>query len=306
MRFVISGASGLIGRALAAHLTARGHEVTRLVRRDPAGAAGAVRWDPERGRIDAAGLEGHDVVIHLAGEPILGVWTKRKKEWILASRVEGTRLLSETLARLERPPQVLIVASAVGYYGPRPAGVVDEGSGPGEGFLAEVVRRWEEASRVAEEGGIRVVRLRFGVVLSREGGVLGAMLPWFRVGLGARIGSGQGVMSWVARSELGYVVEHVVARRELAGPVNVVVPEPASMAEFAATLARVVGRRAWLVVPEWVVRLVGGEMAREAVLSSQAVHPSRLLESGYSFRYPELEIALRHELQRGELPRRRF
>lgn len=306
MRFVISGSSGLIGRALVEFLTSRGHEVTRLVRRDPAGLDGAVRWDPRSGEIDAAGLEGHDVVIHLAGEPIPGVWTRRKKERILASRVEGTRLLSEALARLERPPEALLAASAIGYYGPRTVGVVDEASGPGAGFLAEVVKRWEGASRAAEERGIRVVRLRFGVVLSGEGGVLGAMLPWFRRGLGGRVGSGRQMMSWVARSEIGYVVEHVIARRELAGPVNVVAPSPVSMAEFTATLARVLGRRAPFVIPEWLVRLVGGEVAREAILGSQEVRPARLLESGYRFRHPELDDALRHELEGGELPRTRF
>lgn len=292
----------MIGRALVEHFTARGHEITRLVRRDPAGIKGAIRWDPQSGQIDAAGLEGHNVVIHLAGEPILGVWTPRKKERILVSRVEGTRLLSETLAGLTRPPDVLLSASATGYYGPAPRDVVDEESGPGDGFLAETVRRWEGASQGAEDSGVRVVRLRFGVVLSSAGGVLGLALPWFRIGLGGRVGSGRQFMSWVARSEIGYAVEHIISRRELSGPVNVVAPSPVSMAEFTEVLARVVGRRARFVIPEWVVRVVGGEMAREAVLSSQMVRPSRLLESGYRFRYPELGDALRHELQGASCP----
>lgn len=297
MRIAITGSNGLVGRALVRDLTAVGHEVTRVVRRGAGDHAAAITWEPAAGRIDAKGLEGHDAVIHLAGESLLGVWTSGKKARIRASRVEGTRLLSETLAGLARPPQVLLSASAVGYYGPHPPGVVDEESGPGEGFLADTVREWEDATRPAEAAGIRVVRLRFGVVLSGEGGVLGLALPWFRVGLGARPGSGRQVMSWVARSEISAIVEYLLARHEVSGAVNVVTPHPVDMAEFTRVLARVVDRGAPLVIPERVLRLVGGEMAREMVLSSQSVRPTRLIEAGYVFRHPALEEAMRYELR---------
>lgn len=297
MRIAITGSSGLVGRALVRDLERAGNEITRVVRRVPGGHSSAVHWDPAAGRIDAAGLEGHAAVIHLAGESLLGLWTAGKRARIRASRVEGTRLLSEALAGLARPPEVLLSASAVGYYGPHPPGGVDEESGPGEGFLAETVREWEGATRPAAEAGIRVVRLRFGVVMSGEGGVLGLALPWFRVGLGARPGSGRQVMSWVARSEITPIVEHLLARREMSGPVNVVTPNPVSMTDFTRILARVVGRRAPFVIPERALRLVGGEMAREMVFSSQSVRPARLLETGYPFRHPELEGALRHELE---------
>lgn len=296
MRIAITGSSGLVGRELVEYLTGKGHEVTRVVRGRGRAGPGAIEWDPGSGRIDAAGLEGHHLVIHLAGEPILGLWTGSKRRKIVESRIQGTRLLAETLAGLEEPPELLLSASAVGYYGPEPDGAVDEESGPGEGFLAETVRAWEEAARGAAEGGVRVVNLRFGVILGEGGAVLGMALPWFRRGLGARVGSGRQIMSWIALSEIGHIVEHLAARREVEGPVNVVSPNPVSMAEFTRALARVVGRRAPFVIPELLVRLAGGAMAREAVLSSQRVRPARLIGSGYSFVLPELEDALREEI----------
>ncbi len=297
MRIAITGSSGLIGSALVAELAAAGHEVTRVVRDAGGAAAGDVVWDPIAGSIDTAGLEGHDAVIHLAGESLVGLWTREKKDRIAESRTLGTRLLREALARLEQPPRVLLSASAIGYYGHRPPlEVVDEESRSGTGFLARTVAAWEAATWPAAESGIRVVNMRFGVVLSFSGGMLRAMLPIFRAGLGGRLGSGRQIISWVSLSEVPPVVQHLLARDDLSGPVNVVTPSPVSNAEFTAVLARVLHRPAVLRVPEYLLRLVGGELADEMLLSGAHVRPRRLSDSGYRFSYPELESALRHEL----------
>lgn len=322
MRIAITGSSGLIGRTIVPALTAAGHEVTRVIRpagsaatagitaRATAGAApgaspGDVVWDPAAGQIDAAGLEGVEAVIHLAGESLLGRWTARRKETIVTSRVRGTRLLAEALAGMKRPPRILLSASAVGYYGNRrPLDVVDEGSAHGTGFLAETVIAWEAATRPAAEAGIRVVEMRFGVVLSAAGGMLKTVYPIFRAGLGGRLGSGRQIMSWIAASELPLVVQHLLAREELAGPVNVVSPSPVSNAEFTAVLARLLQRPAPFRVPAWLLLRAAGDLAREMLLSGAHVRPRRLEESGYRFRYPELEGALRHELGLASVARR--
>lgn len=324
MRIAITGSSGLIGRSLIPALESAGHEVVRVVRgrrqgeggarasggagggtAPGAGGAGEVVWDPAAGKIDAAGLEGVDAIIHLAGASLMGRWTESRKAEIVRSRVEGTRLLSETLARLERPPRVLLSASANGYYGNRrPLDVVDEKSTPGTGFLAETVIAWEAATQPAAAAGIRVVTMRFGVVLSAEGGMLRTVLPFFRAGLGGRVGTGRQIMSWIARTELPAIVVHLLEREELSGPVNVVSPSPVSNAEFTAVLARILQRPSFLHLPVWLVRRVGGELAREVLLSGAHVRPRRLEDSGYRFRYPELEGALRHELGLPSVARR--
>lgn len=297
MRIAITGSSGLIGSALVPALEGEGHEVTRVVRRRGEGdRPGTVAWDPAGGWIDRAGLEGHDLVIHLAAESIAGLWTRRKRARIVESRVGGTSLLSETLAKLERPPRALFSASAVGYYGDRPPGeVVEEGASPGRGFLADTVVAWEEATRAASAAGIRVVHLRFGIVLSFRGGMLGAILPLFRAGLGARLGRGEQSMSWVALSEVPHLVGHLVEREEIEGPVNAVSPGVVTNAEFTSVLGRVLGRPTPFRVPAFLLRAVGGDQAEEMLLSGARVRPARLLGSGYDFRYPELESSLRHE-----------
>jgi len=298
MRVAITGSSGLIGSALVERLRADGHQVTRLVRgRERAVGAGAVHWDPARGEVDAAGLEGHDVVIHLAGESIVGLWTARKKARIRDSRVEGTRLIAGALAGLARPPAVLLSASATGFYGARPPDeVLDEEASPGTGFLAETAQAWEAAADPARAAGIRVVHARFGLVLSPRGGALAAMLPVFRLGLGGRLGSGAQVWSWIALDDVVEAALHVVRTDPLAGPVNFVAPEPVSNAEFTRVLGRVLRRPTLFAVPAFAARLVAGEMAEEMLLTGARVEPRRLLESGYRFRFPSLEPALRHLL----------
>jgi uncharacterized protein (TIGR01777 family) len=298
MRVAVTGSTGLIGTALVVRLREEGHDVTRLVRdRSRAREPGAVFWDPARGEVDAAGLEGHDVVVHLAGESLVGIWTRAKKRRIRESRVRGTRVLAEALAGLARPPLLLLAASAIGFYGPRePDEVVDESTPAGRGFLAEVAAEWEAAAEPARHAGIRVVHARFGLVLSPRGGALAKMLPVFRPGLGGTLGSGEQIWSWIALDDVVEAALHVVRTEALAGPVNFTAPEPVSNAEFTRVLGRVLRRPAPFGVPAFAARLVAGEMAEEMLLAGAYVVPRRLLDSGYGFRLPALEPALRRLL----------
>ena len=298
-RVAITGASGLIGRSLSPFLTTGGHEVVRLVRRHA--GAGEVSWNYQQGRVDSAGLEGLDTVVHLAGENIAARWTKDRRRRIIESRVIGTRFVSETLARLSRPPRVLIAASAIGVYGDRGEEVLTEASSTPDAprdFLAELAREWEAATEPARAAGIRVVLLRFGIVLSPAGGALKRMLPPFRLGLGGPLGSGRQYMSWVAIDDLLGAIHHAMMTEALAGPVNATAPQPVTGRAFATVLGRVLDRPALLPVPALALRLALGEMADVAVLSSTRVLPVRLQESGYHFRYPDLEGALRYLLGR--------
>lgn len=294
MRFAITGATGLVGGEISRHLRAEGHDVTPVVRSLGSVEHGrrAVVWQPDRGVIEAAGLEGHDVVIHLAGESIAGVWTPGKKRRIRESRMRGTKLIAESIARLEHRPRVLFSASGFNYYGDQ-AGDVDESAPPGSGFLAEVARDWEAATRPAADAGIRVVLMRFGTVLSRRGGMLQVLLPLFRLGLGARLGSGDQAWPWISLEDIPPALLHVLEHEHISGPVNFVAPEPATNREFTDTLAAVLGRPSILHVPAFAARLAPGGMADELLLSGARVRPRKLMESEYSYRYPELRGALR-------------
>jgi len=297
MRILVSGSTGLIGSALVPHLSAQGHQVTRLVRGPLADAGDTILWSPDAGRIDLAALEGFGAVVHLAGESLTGwPWTESKKARIRQSRVLGTRLLCESLAQLKRPPRLALCASAVGYYGNRGSDLLIEESGPGTGFLATVCREWEDAASAAREAGIRVVHARFGIVLSRHGGALAQMLPIFRSGAAGPIGSGRQYISWIAIDDAIGAILHALAARSLAGALNVSAAAPVTNAEFAKTLARVLHRPAALTVPAFAIRFMLGEMADEMLLASARMHPRRLLEAGYVFQHPELEGALRHLL----------
>jgi hypothetical protein len=301
MKIIVTGSTGLIGSALVASLLARGDEVTRLVREktDAPHADGTreVLWSPGRGELNAAELEGHDAAIHLAGDPIAeGRWTDEKKRRIRESRVQGTTLLAETLARLSAPPRVLLTASAVGYYGDRGAEILNETSAAGADFLSDVCRVWEASADEAKAAGIRVVRLRFGVVLSGAGGALTKMLTPFKMGVGGKIGSGQQYMSWIALDDAIGAILHALAHEELEGAVNVVAPRAVTNAEFTKTLGGVLGRPTIFSVPAFAARLAFGEMADAALLASQRAEPAQLKATGYVFKYPELEGALRHAL----------
>lgn len=304
MRIVVSGSTGLIGSALVQALEKDGHEVVRLVRRRSDEDDGTAWWDPAAGAIETSGLEGADAVVHLAGENIgTGRWSAERKRRIRDSRVDGTRLLSETLADLEDKPAALIAASAIGYYGNRGNEILTEESGPGSGFLAELGVDWEEAAEPARAAGIRVVNLRIGIVLAADGGALAAMLPVFSLGLGGPLGSGSQYTSWIALDDLVRAIQFVLEDLEMEGPVNAVAPAPVTNKAFTRALGRVLGRPTILFVPSAALRLAFGEMAEETLLASARVSPERLLKSEFSFRYPEVEGALRHVLQsRKSLP----
>ena len=300
MRVAVSGSTGLVGSEVVAVLSAEGHEVVRLVRRAPAPGETSVRWDPAKGEVDAAGLEGIDAVIHLAGENVgSGRWTAARKDAIRDSRVRGTRLLCEALAGLARPPKTLVCASAIGIYGDRGEEELTEESPPAaSGFLPGVCREWEAASGPAARKGIRVVALRIGMVLSPNGGALSRMLPLFRAGLGGAIGDGRQYVSWIALDDLPRIVLHALQCGDLGGPVNAVAPRPVTNREFTEALGKALSRPTPLPVPAFAIRLaVGREMADGLLLASARVVPRRLEESGYRFRFPELPAAL-HDLLR--------
>ena len=301
MHVAVTGSSGLIGSAVVGFLTTKGHQVARLVRRAPRGS-GEVQWDPAEGLRDLSRLEGVDAVVHLAGENIAsGRWTPRRKAEIRRSRVEGTRRLCESLARIARPPKALVSASAVGFYGDHRDEILREDSPPGTDFLAEVCREWEAATEPASRAGVRVVQLRFGVILSPAGGALKKMLLPFRLGMGGKIGNGAQFMSWITLDDAVGAVHHVLTTESLVGPVNAVAPTPVTNAEFTRILARVLRRPALAPMPAFAARLAFGEVADALLLASARVVPTRLEGSGYRFRHPELDGALRHLLggQRG-------
>ena len=294
MKIGVSGSTGLVGSALVPFLTTSGHQVVRLVRSKP--NPGEVYWSPGEGRLDASDLEGLEAVVHLAGENITGRWTPAKKARIRESRVQGTQLLAGTLAELAQPPKVLVCASAIGYYGDRGEEVLREASPPGSNFLAEVCQAWEAASQPAAQKGIRVVSLRIGVVLSPRGGALGQMLLPFKLGVGGKIGSGRQYMSWIAIDDLVGVIHHALTTDSLQGPVNTVAPQAVTNLEFTKTLGRVLGRPTIFPLPAFAARLAFGQMADELLLASARVEPARLKASGYVFRTPDLEGALRRLL----------
>ena len=301
MKILVSGSHGLVGRALLKSLTTDGHEVVRLVRDQPGAGAREIWWDPSEGRIDAERLEAHDAVVHLAGESIAsGRWTAEKKRSILESRVKGTLLLSESLARLSRPPSVFLSASAIGYYGNRGDEVLTEQSAPGNDFLANVCIEWENATRPAVEKGIRTVHTRFGIILDDEGGALGKMLTPFRMGIGGRVGSGRQWMSWIALEDVVNGLKFLMGETSTSGPVNFVAPNPVTNAEFTKTLGRVLSRPTIFPIPEFGARFAFGEMADALLLSSQRVEPGVLRSKGFGFRWPTLEAALRHILNTDE------
>lgn len=296
MRILISGATGLVGSALSRVLQAADWEVHAL-RRGPhpeRQQTGDMVWSPLTGEIETDRLDGLDAVVHLAGENVAaGRWTRTRRAAIRDSRIDGTRFLSRALARCTRPPAVLVCASAVGYYGDSGEAWLDEVSPPGSDFLARVAVAWENAADAARDAGIRVVHLRFGVILSASGGALARMLPIFRLGLGGRLGHGRQYMSWLSLPEAVSMIRFAISQAQLAGPVNAVAPEPVTNAFFTRTLARVLSRPAVLPLPAWAARAALGEMADALLLSGTRVRPTRLMESGYNFLHPDLETALR-------------
>jgi uncharacterized protein (TIGR01777 family) len=293
MNVLISGASGLVGSALIPALVSRGDRVIRLVRHPAAPGAPEIEWHPGS-LLDPEALEGFDAVIHLAGESVFGRWTAAKKKAIYDSRVLGAQTISDAIAGCQRAPQIFLSASAIGYYGSRAGEPLDEDSSNGEGFLAEVAREWEGATAAARRAGARVVNLRFGVVLSTQGGALQKMLPPFRFGLGGRMGDGKQWFSWISIVDAIGAILFALDQERVRGPLNLVAPDPVTNQDFAKTLGRVLHRPAIFPVPTFIPRLVfGKEMTDETFSASQRVIPAKLAATGYNFRHPELEAALR-------------
>ncbi|MEM9554300.1 MAG: TIGR01777 family oxidoreductase [Acidobacteriota bacterium] len=298
MKIAVSGAGGLLGGALVERLTADGHETVALVRsrnRD------GVLWDVETGTFDADALLGTDAVVHLAGESIQGRWTATKKRRILDSRERGTTLLAQGLARLAREapgeaPRTLVSASAVGYYGDRGDELLAENAGPGDLFLSDVCRRWEAAADPARAAGLRVVHPRFGVVLSREGGALAAMLTPFRLGVGGRVGDGRQWVSWLHRLDAARLLVHLLETAELDGPVNAATPHPVRNLELTRALGAALHRPTVLPLPAPMVKLALGGMGEELLLASARADTARLAASGFSWRHERLDAALDAEL----------
>ncbi len=303
MKIVVSGSTGLIGSALVQRLRQRGDEVISLVRRRVAAGETAIAWDPDRGSIDRAGLEGAGAVIHLAGENVFGRWSAAKKNRIRDSRVLGTRLVSDALAGLHRRPKTFLAASAIGYYGDRGAEELTEHSAPGDDFLAHVSRDWEAATMSASQAALRVVNMRIGVVLTPSGGALAKMLPAFRLGVGGPIGSGSQYVSWIALEDIVHAMVHVLVHDDLTGPVNLTAPTPVPNREFAKTLGKVLGRPAVVTVPAFALAVAFGTEGAAMLQSGQRVLPSRLLASGFQFSFPTMEPALRHLLAARESAR---
>jgi len=300
MKILVTGSSGLVGSRLVPALRAEGHDVVRLVRHRSQLASDAALWSPAERQIDPAALENCDAVVNLAGETIAaGRWSEKRKRAIRSSRVDATRTIAESLAGLPRKPQVLLNASAIGYYGSRGAEVLDESSSSGSGdFLSSVCRDWESATQPAAAAGVRVVLTRFGVILSGQGGALKKMLLPFQLGLGGRVGSGDQYMSWIAIDDVVGGILHCLRGPSISGPVNFVSPQCVSNLEFTKTLGRVLRRPTVFPMPEFVVRVAFGQMGQELLLASQRVQPTALAASGYAFGFPSLESALQHVLAR--------
>lgn len=296
MKIAITGSTGLVGSATVDHFIKNGHDVTRIVRSESSiqRDENAIHWDVQKKEINSSHLEGFDAIIHLAGAGIAAKrWTPRYKALIRSSRIDGTALLSKTIAQLQEPPKVFLSASAVGFYGLHCADVTLTESHPsGSDFLAQVCVEWEQATRPVEEKGIRVVHMRLGAVLSKKGGALGKMLPIFKLGGGGKIGNGEQMFSWVALDEIPVMMEHAINSHTISGPVNFVSPHPVSNAEFTRTLGSIIDRPTVLPLPGFAVVILFGEMGKALLLGGSKVLPEKLVDDGYAFKYPQLKEAL--------------
>jgi len=295
-KVAVTGASGMIATCLIPRLEQEGFEVVKFVRspKDALADPKSIAWDIEQGKIDMDKLEGTDIVIHLSGASLAQArWTHLYKQVVYNSRIHSTSLLSHALSNLKTPPKLLLSASAVGFYGSQPAGKkIDETSLAGEGFLAKLCEHWEQAASLSEKCGIRVVKLRLGMVLSGRGGALKKMLPIFKLGLGGPIGDGRQMISWVTLEEIPEIALFLIQQESISGPVNCVSPHPVSNKDFTKNLAEVLHRPAVLPVPKPMLRILLGEMADELLIGGVEVYPQRLLDRGYRFRFPELKSSL--------------
>ena len=297
LKILISGSNGLIGSTLTSFLRTGGHRVSRLVRSQSDMTSTDIFWSPNKGIIKTSDLEGFDFVIHLAGENVAnGRWNSRSKDKILQSRVLGTKLLSETLAKLKTPPKALLCASASGYYGNSGDTSVNEAHVLGDGFLPMVVQQWEQATKNASDAGIRVINMRLGVVLNPRGGALKKMLTPFKLGIGGRIGTGEQYISWVTLDDVIGAMHHIMTGCDIQGPVNIAAPTPATNAEFTKHLARSLHRISIMPVPAFMIKLLFGDMGKETVLTSTRMDSTKLISSGYRYKFANLGPALDHML----------
>lgn len=291
LKILITGSSGLVGSHLSQFLRKQGHEIFSLVRRKGLVDEKHFYWDPEKEELNPLDIEGMDAVVHLAGESIMALrWTQKKKDKIRDSRVRGTKLLADTLAKLEKKPEVFVSASAVGYYGDRGNEVLDESSEAGEGFLAEVAQAWELASQPATKVGIRVVNPRIGIVLTKEGGALAQMLPAFKMGLAGVIGSGKQYMAWISLEDLVSALYACIIEDDLKGAVNCVAPHPVPNRDFTKSLGRALNRPTLIPLPATAAKLLFGEMADEMLLASMRLTPSELSNIRFDYKHPQLDI----------------
>jgi uncharacterized protein len=296
MKVAITGASGLIGSALCTYITQKGHDVLRIVRKKTSDAQ-EIFWDTENKKLEVDKLEGVDAIVHMAGESIASSrWSEAQKAKIRNSRIEGTKQLADAISKLAKPPKVVVSGSAIGFYGNRGNEDLTEQSQPGTGFLADVCRDWEQAISSIRSKGVRVVNLRTGVILSTKSGALSKMLPIFNLGGGGNIGSGRQYMSWISLDDEVMAIWHIINTDSIVGPVNCVAPNPVTNQEFTQILGKVIHRPTILPLPEFAAKIIMGEMADELLLASQRCLPKSLLNNGYTFQYPNLEQALRHEL----------
>jgi uncharacterized protein (TIGR01777 family) len=298
MKILITGAKGLIGKALTRSLKEKGHELLLASRGGPK-SANEIKWDTETGFSEPERLEGVDVVIHLAGENISGGlrWTDDKKKAIRDSRIKGTRSVVDAISRLRDKPKVFIASSAIGFYGDRADDEMTESSAAGDTFLSEVCREWEAESRRAEDAGIRTVLLRTGIVLSKEGGALATMLTPFKLGVGGVVGSGKQWMSWISLDDEIAIINFAIENENILGAVNAVAPNPATNEAFTKTLGDVLYRPTFLPLPEFAISMIFGEMGDALLLASTKVLPKRLLDAGFEFKYPNLKPAIEHAVE---------
>ncbi|MDX9971619.1 MAG: TIGR01777 family oxidoreductase [FCB group bacterium] len=297
MKILLTGSTGVIGSKLIPLLKKDRHHITRLVRTSQNSGAPEVLWNPREGTIDREGIEGHDAVIHLAGESIAGIWTAGKKKEIYDSRVDGTTLLAKAVAKAKKRPHTFLSASAIGYYGDRGEEVLTEESCGGEHFLSQVCQDWEKATAPARKAGIRVANLRFGIVLSRDDATFQFLTTMFKVGLGGQLGGGENYISWITVDDAVRAVKHVLMNPEISGPVNIVTPNSVRHKELVAKLGEALSRPTFLALPEFATRAVFGDIANTLLLSSMCVRPAKLQKSGFRPRHARLETALRHLLK---------
>lgn len=294
-KYVVTGASGFIGSALTRFLTSRQHSVIQLVRKHQQEGPNRIFWQPQSNIPNTTALEGADVIVHLAGENILGLWTPAKKKRILQSRVAGTQTLATALTHLKKPPKLFISASATGFYGHRPHETLTEKSPPGQGFLAQVCQKWEAATQPAQKAGIPTLLLRLGAVLHPTGGMLQTMLPLFRLGLGGRLGSGKHYIPWIALEDLTHLIA-AAPHLNLQGPLNAVTPHPTTNTELTQTLAHALHRPAICTVPAFAIRLCAGSLGKEVLLASQRIRPEKLQTTPFEFEMPTIQKALQNQL----------